>query len=95
MEEVATNNGYGKWYHYPQLTHDDNTNFDEETGRTKTELYTYFKAKNTLNSAGYKSKLYGLTYYDGYGYNYYTNNYGYYEYSRPPVSGVGPPWEIT
>ena len=38
--------------------------------------------------------MYGLTYYDGYGYNYYTGDYGYYEYSRPPLSGVGPPWEI-
>ena len=48
-----------------------------------------------MNSQGYTSKVYGMTYYDGYGYNYYTGDYGYYEYSRPPVSGVGPPWEIS
>lgn len=36
------------------------------------------------NPDGYYSKLYGKTYYDGYGYNYYYGNYGYYEYSRPP-----------
>ena len=25
-------------------------------------------------------------YYDGYGYNFYNGNYGYYEYSRPPIN---------
>ena len=33
---------------------------------------------------GYTSLLYGLTYYDGYGYNFYYGGYGYYEYSIPP-----------
>lgn len=57
-------------------------------------MYKYYKAPNYFNKNGYKSKSYGLTYYDGYGYNYYTGNYGYYEYSRPPVSGLGPYWEV-
>ena len=36
-----------------------------------------------------------MTYYDGYGYNYYTGSYGYYEYSRPPIESTGPPWELA
>lgn len=35
-----------------------------------------------------------MTYYDGYGYNFYTGAYGYYEYSRPPVNNSGPPWKV-
>ena len=54
----------------------------------------YYQAINYFEPKGYKSTRYGLTYYDGYGYNYYTGNYGYYEYSRPPSSMMGPPWEI-
>ena len=34
-----------------------------------------------------------MTYYDGYGYNFYNGNYGYYEYSRPPTVTAGPPWD--
>ena len=81
---LVVNNGYGKWYYYPQLTNMEDEYMDYEKGRTKTELHKYYKAPNHLNPSGYKSKVYGLTYYDGYGYNYYTGNYGYYEYSRPP-----------
>ena len=62
--------------------------------KTKVELYDYYKSSEKFNKAGYLSPVYGKTYYDGYGYNYYNGNYGYYEYSRPPLSGVGPPWEI-
>lgn len=35
-----------------------------------------------------------MTYYDGYGYNFYNGAYGYYEYSRPPVNNSGPPWKV-
>ena len=35
------------------------------------------------NAAGYYSPTYLLMYYDGYGYNFYTGAYGYYEYSLP------------
>ena len=35
-----------------------------------------------------------MTYYDGYGYNFYNGAYGYYEYSRPPVNNSGPPWKM-
>ena len=44
------------------------------------------------NPDGYYSETYGLTYYDGYGYNYYTHALGYYEYSRPPLDATGPGW---
>ena len=36
-----------------------------------------------------------MTYYDGYGYNFYTGAYGYYEYSRPPINNSGPAWEVS
>jgi hypothetical protein len=34
-----------------------------------------------------------MTYYDGYGYNFYTGAKAYYEYSRPPPSSTGLKWE--
>ena len=44
---------------------------------------------------GYFSPVYKLTYYDGYGYNYYTGAYGYYEYSRPPINiGTDVQWSF-
>ena len=36
-------------------------------------------------AAGYASLLYGKTYYDGYGYNFYYGGYAYYEYSTHPT----------
>ena len=62
--------------------------------RTKYELTKYYQNEDYFNKAGYKSKYYGLTYYDGYGYNYYTGAYGYYEYSRPPIDSTGPLWKV-
>jgi len=35
---------------------------------------------------GYYSDTYQLEYYDGYGYNFYSGKYGYYEYSCEPVN---------
>jgi hypothetical protein len=61
-------------------------------GKTYQPLYTYYRPANYYNAAGYISTLYLLTYYDGYGYNFYYNTYGYYEYSvnpSPPSSGGG------
>lgn len=72
-----------------------NKNYDANTKKTSSELYQYYKAPNYFNRKGYTSKYYGKTYYDGYGYNFYNGNYGYYEYSRPPVAGVGPEWKIS
>ena len=62
--------------------------------RTSRELTDYYQNKNYYNKNGYTSKYYGLTYYDGYGYNYYSGSYGYYEYSRPPIESTGPPWDV-
>ena len=47
------------------------------------------------NAEGYYCADYDTKYYDGYGYNFYNGNYGYYEYSRPPPPGIGKPWDIT
>ena len=38
---------------------------------------------------GNYSDVYQLEYYDGYGYNFYSQKYGYYEYSCAPVVGGG------
>lgn len=37
-----------------------------------------------VNPSGYYSSTFMLTYYDGYGYNYYFATYGYYDYSVNP-----------
>ena len=47
---------------------------------------------NYFDPDGYQSPTYGLTYYDGYGYNFYNGHKGYYEYSRPPIASTGPAW---
>ena len=39
--------------------------------------------------------FYELTYYDGYGYNFYTGAKGYYEYSRPPSTSTGRKWSAS
>ena len=36
---------------------------------------------NYYDAIGFYSPVYGLTYYNGYGYNFYYGQYGYYEYS--------------
>ena len=70
------------------------SSWDSKKQRTKEELHTYYKAPNYFNKKGYKSIVYGKTYYDGYGFNYYNGNYGYYAYSRPPLYDTGPYWEM-
>ena len=70
----------------------ENESWDPVAKKTKNELSLYYKNSDYHNPAGYKSPTYGLTYYDGYGYNFYNGNYGYYEYSRPPTITAGPPW---
>ena len=72
-----------------------NIYYDKKTQRTKKLLHNYYKASNYFNKNGYKSAVYGKTYYDGYGYDYYTGNYGYYEYSRPNPLILAPPWKVT
>ena len=44
-------------------------------------MYTYYRAPNYYNAAGYYSTVFLVVYYDGYGYNFYYGDYGYYEYS--------------
>ena len=59
-------------------------------GRTYKPLYFYYRAPNYYNEAGYYSNTFLMTYYDGYGYNFYYGTYGYYDYSvNPPEIGVG------
>ena len=77
--------GYGARYYMPQIpSYTLPANWDSEKKRTYEQLNKYFKAPNYLDEKGYYSTFYELTYYDGYGYNFYTGAKGYYEYSRPP-----------
>lgn len=59
-----------------------NAYYNVATGRTTQPLYMYYKPLN-LNyfPYGYYSLTYRLIYYDGYGFNFYYGQYGYYEYS--------------
>ena len=49
--------------------------------KTYSPLYVYYKPTDYYNKAGYYSTTFSLVYYDGYGYNFYYGDYGYYEYS--------------
>ena len=51
---------------------------------TDTPLYTYYKPKDVYVCC-YLSETYGQLYADGYGLNFYTHEYGYYEYCIPPT----------
>ena len=92
LAEETKSDGYGKYYYAPQPTTYQNEYFYAVSKRTSKELSLYYRNLDYVNPSGYKSELYGQTYYDGYGYNFYNGNYGYYEYSRPPSSTPGPPW---
>lgn len=70
----------------------DDTNFRESqyytsyneyfsNGRTYHPLLAYYLPDGFENEAGYTSQVYGKTYYDGYGYNFYSGEYGYYQVS--------------
>ena len=73
----------------------ENESFNRDELRTYGELYSYYKAPNYYNEEGYYSSLYGQQYFDGYGYNYYYGNYGYYEYSRPHTLQKSSEFEIS
>lgn len=58
--------------------------------RTSRPLYVYYRPMNYYNAVGYYSTVFLIVYYNGYGYNFYYGQYGYYEYSvnqRPESSG--------
>lgn len=56
-----------------------NTYFNTNLGRTYQPLFVYYLPQNYY--AVWYSPLYKITYYDGYGYNFYYGAYGYYEFS--------------
>ena len=47
-------------------------------------MYVYYLPPGLYFAVGYYSPLYLRIYYDGYGYNFYFGQYGYYEYSVNP-----------
>ena len=54
-------------------------------------MYVYYRPADYYNANGYYSNVFLIVYYDGYGYNFYYGDFGYYEYSlneAPP--GVTP-----
>ena len=62
-----------------------NKYYNSDYGHTYAPLYEYYKPPSVLNGgSGYKSSKYGVTYYDGYGYNTYYQGYGYYRHSIHP-----------
>jgi len=86
--------GYGKTYYAPQPIVYENEYWNPTTMRTYRELYKYYKASDYYNAKGYKSSTYLMTYYDGYGYNFYYTNYGYYEFARSPAKVSGEKWSF-
>jgi hypothetical protein len=62
-----------------------NSYFSSSAAKTYKPLYQYYLPPNYYNSKGYYSTTYSMKYYDGYGYNFYYGDYGYYEYSTNPV----------
>ena len=59
--------------------------------KTFKPLYSYYLPMGFEAESYYYSALYGLKYNDGYGYNFYSGEYGYYEYSvnpSAPTSGA-------
>ena len=68
-----------------------NTHYNKAAAQTYSPLYVYYRPPDYYNSNGYYSNVFLLVYYDGYGYNFYYGDFGYYEYSlneAPP--GVTP-----
>ena len=66
-----------------------NSYWNPALGRTSQPFYVYYLPPNYYTPIGYYSYLYGLVYYNGYGYNFYYATYGYYQYSVnevPPVA---------
>ena len=71
------------------------TNTYWDGSKTYEPLYVYYLPVNYYSAVAYYSVTYGLMYYDGYGYNFYYNTYGYYEYSdHPDEPAGGIPWWV-
>jgi hypothetical protein len=82
--KIPKNLGYGKNYYAPQTAVTTQKSWNATAERTYDELDNYFRPTDFYNSKGYYSNYYKEDYFDGYGYNFYYGNTGYYEYSRPP-----------
>ena len=80
----------GEW---PFSTYSNYTEYDEKTGqylendRSYKIMYEYYKPQtyhylgNYYDPIGYHSNTFAITYYNGYGYNFYYGEYNYYEFS--------------
>ena len=71
-------------------TTNENQYFNAKTGRTYAPLKQHYKPKDFFAGKGYYSPDYGQIYFDGYGFNFYTGEYGFYEWSlnlmeQPPL----------
>ena len=66
-----------------------NSYWDKCSGRTSKPFYVYYIPPDYYNATGYYSEVYLMTYYNGYGYNFYYGEYGYYEYSVNAYTAEG------
>lgn len=66
-----------------------NSYWDKSSGRTSKPFYVYYIPPDYYNATGYYSEVYLMTYYNGYGYNFYYGEYGYYEYSVNAYTAEG------
>ena len=66
-----------------------NSYWDKSSGRTSKPFYVYYIPADYYNATGYYSEVYLMTYYNGYGYNFYYGEYGYYEYSVNAYTAEG------
>ena len=58
-----------------------NAYWDPQTNLTFQPLTQYYKPENFTASEAYYSTVYKQNYSDGYGFNFYTKKYGYYQYT--------------
>lgn len=72
-----------------------NKYWNSNEGKTYRQLEAYYKAPKFLDEQGYYSSFYETTYYDGYGYNFYTGTKGYYEYSRGTSLNIGAQYDYS
>ena len=61
-------------------------------GRSYQILYVYYLPPNYYTAIGFYSPVYLMTYYNGYGYNFYYGAYGYYQDS-PNAPVPSPPFD--
>jgi hypothetical protein len=76
---------YKKYGTVKHSTSYSNSYWNSGLGRTYQPLFVYYLPVGFVSTTGFYSPRYGITYYNGYGYNFYYGAYGYYEFSVNPA----------